>query len=525
MNALKYLCITTLKNHIKQLRHNPAKLILYVFCLLLVGFMLWTGFQADIEVAELRPLPELGAVIFGFLGFVFITPLFSGLESGSSFFGMSDVNLLFVSPTSSKLILFYGLIRQATLSVILSFFILFQFTFLKTTYGVNLTGLIAIFIGYLVLLLCGQVISMLIYMFSNNNPSRKRIVKFSLYLIVSAPLLVMGMQVLQGISPLQASVSIANSTILEYVPFLGWIKAIMYGVITGDLLKTVLFSVITLIGFSAMIGIILKYNIDYFEDVLKVTEHTAALKSAAKEGKITDRSSVTSKKIKNFGLTKGHGASVLFYKHKLENTRTGFGPFNNMTLLSLVITIIMGVIFAKNISKPYQLLVLLGILTYLQVFTIGAEKWSIELTFPYIYLMPVSPFKKLLYCLSYDLLRAFLEAILLFVPIGLFLQASPITILFCIVARTSFELLFMSGNVLGERIFGTILSKGLLLLFYFFLMIILACPGIIGTVIMLMSSSLPSGLSLIICILWNLIVSTLIFFCCRTILSNVELRG
>lgn len=529
MNAINYLCLTTVKNHIKDLRHKPSKLILYILCTALIGFMIWSGTQTSFETTKGRPVEELGAIILGFLGFIFITIIFSGLDAGSSFFGMNDVNLLFVSPISSKLILFYGVIRQATLSIIASIFILFQYAFLKGTYGVTFIELMAIFAGYLFLLVCSQFISMLIYMFTNSDINRKRNFKIGLYILLGVIALIAIFRLARGESASTVFVDIGNSTALEYVPFLGWIKAVLYNLIIGNTLRASLFSCITLAGFIGMIFIIFKYNVDYFEDVLQITERTAALRTAAKEGKIADNSSITSKKLKSFGFAKGHGASTIFYKHKLESKRSGFGPFNNGTLMSLVFAIIMSLVFAKELPKPYQPIALLGMLTYLQMFTIASDRWVKELTFPFIYLIPASPFKKLLYCLSYDLGRAFWEAILLFIVIGVLTHASPITIVFCILARISFELLFMSGNVLSSRIFGTILSKGLLFFLYFLLMILLAAPGIIGSMLTMTticgSLSLPIGFSLSVCILWNIITSSVILLCCKNILSEVEFNA
>ena len=62
---------------------------------------------------------ELG--YFAILAFLCVLTVWSGLKSGATFFKMSDVNLLFVSPVSPKTILAYGLIKQMGASALAVF--------------------------------------------------------------------------------------------------------------------------------------------------------------------------------------------------------------------------------------------------------------------------------------------------------------------------------------------------------------------------------------------------------------------
>ena len=92
--------------------------------------------------------------------------------------------------------------------------------------------------------------------------------------------------------------------------------------------------------------------------------------------------------------------------------------------------------------------------TYMQLFTVALGRFNRELIKPYIYLIPEPPLKKLLYAIQESMLTNFWEAVLIFVIVGAILQASPLEIALCILARVSFALLFTAGNVLVERVFG-----------------------------------------------------------------------
>lgn len=101
MNGILYLWITTFKNQIKDLKRHPGRLISYlVFIGLMVMVMVSSVMQGSNEIASsVRPIDELGAIIFAIFMFFFVNQIFQGISAGTTLFKMSDVNLLFVSPT------------------------------------------------------------------------------------------------------------------------------------------------------------------------------------------------------------------------------------------------------------------------------------------------------------------------------------------------------------------------------------------------------------------------------------------
>jgi len=115
VKGILYLLSRTLKNRIIDLKKHPGKLVAYIILIALMGLVFVSSAMSDstsMGNGNLRSMSELGAIIFALFMFLFVTQIRQGLSTGSTFFKMCDVNLLFVSPTSPNKILVYGLVRQ-----------------------------------------------------------------------------------------------------------------------------------------------------------------------------------------------------------------------------------------------------------------------------------------------------------------------------------------------------------------------------------------------------------------------------
>ena len=162
--------------------------------------------------------------------------------------------------------------------------------------------------------------------------------------------------------------------------------------------------------------------------------------------------------------------------------------------------------------------------TYMQIFSESTGRFNWELTKPYIYLLPEPPLKKLLWGIGENLLADCCEAVAIFVPVSLILGLGPLETVLCMVARITFALLFISGNMLVERIFGSVRSKGLMLFFYFVAMMLLAAPGIILGA--LMTTLLSGGTGMLLGMaLANVPIAVLVMFLCRNLLQYSEYNG
>ncbi len=519
MQGIIYLWRTTLKNQFKDLKNHPGKLIGYIIIIALLALVfissVMTSNGSDRE--SLRSMSELGAIIYVLFMFLFISQILQGISSGSTFFKMADVNLLFVSPISSKKILIYGLVRQLGMSLLISFFILFQASVLNQVYGVKPIGVIVIFLGYFILTFISSIISMAIYSITSGSEKKKKIVKGLIYLLVLPIIASILLNIKHGGRGIGAIANGINEGYLEFIPFVGWVKSLIYGFLIGDASNALIYIALTVVGIALTILILMKSKNEYYEDVLQATEIMYKRMEDAKEGRVVDAKDTKKIKFKNSGINKGKGASIFFFKHMLENKRSGKFFLDNTTLIQAVIVIV----FTLTMKESGSIISTFAMATYIQLSITFTGRWVRELKMHYVYLIPENPLKKLIYIISESLIKCAIDGIILFIIAGIILGSSPIEILLCIIARLGFGMLFISGDVLSQKIFKQVTGKGLLMFLTIFALIILALPGVVGAIVTALVWNLGT-VSIIVTFIWNMLISFIIMWSCKNILNNIE---
>ena len=162
--------------------------------------------------------------------------------------------------------------------------------------------------------------------------------------------------------------------------------------------------------------------------------------------------------------------------------------------------------------------------TYMQIFTVLLGRLNRELTKPFIYLVPEPPLKRLLWALAELLPSSFIDALVVFVPLGLILHLGFSEILLCILARLSFAFLYTAGNIVVERLWGGVTSRMLVVFLYFAVVAVLAAPGIVMAVVLI--GLLGESVTVLMLSLTaaNIPVSLLALFLCRNMLEYAELN-
>ena len=540
-SPLVYLTAVKLKNQLKEAVKHPAKLI-YIIVLAAVLVLSTIGGHVNSEHIEMRPLHELTAIMVLFYSFMFLMTFLNGVNGGAGnypMFTLSDVSVLFPSPLRPNKVLFYGLFRQLGLSFLLGFFLLFQYNWLHGLYGVEYSHLLLIVVGYGLCLFLGQVCAMAVYTRTSGNDRARSISKFCVYGLTLAFVAGLLLRCLPKLLSLAGAAEAALMTVgleagAEYLasvgvffPVSGWAAGVIGGLFTQNYLMTGLCALLMLAALGLALGLVIKNKNNYYEDVLQTAEVAQSAITAKREGQPAE---VMPKKVRvgKTGLGRGEGASALFFKHMLENRRSGAFLFSKMSLIFMLVivgcTILSSFIFSDEEDKTAAFVAVFTMSTYMQIFSESTGRFNWELTKPYIYLLPEPPLKKLLWGIGENLLADCCEAVAIFVPVSLILGLGPLETVLCMVARITFALLFISGNMLVERIFGSVRSKGLMLFFYFVAMMLLAAPGIILGA--LMTTLLSGGTGMLLGMaLANVPIAVLVMFLCRNLLQYSEYNG
>ena len=140
----------------------------------------FSGSSYDVE--ELRSPVELIAILTLFYTMMFLMVFAAGSSSSNTpMFTLSDVTLLFPAPLSSNKILVYGLVRQLGLSLVLGFFILFQYSWMHGVYGVEVPGLLLVILGYGLTLFFAQLSSMAVYVRTSGNEAAAKAARYCVF--------------------------------------------------------------------------------------------------------------------------------------------------------------------------------------------------------------------------------------------------------------------------------------------------------------------------------------------------------
>lgn len=538
-SALGYLTVTKLKNQIKDLLHSPAKLIYVVFMAAILIFSV-VGRESQGPLESPQPLYQLTAILTIFYTLMFLMVLATGGSSAKTpMFTLSDVTLLFPAPLHPNRVLVYGLARQLGLSLLMGLLLLFQYGWMSTVFSITWAHMGLIVLGYAVCIFLGSFCSMAFYVRTSGNEKATPVLRacviaaavlYLLWMAVSCkgqllPLLSGGQDYYAAIDGCAGFLSSLPGLLF---PVSGWVAGIIGGLLTADYTLVLAGAVLCIAAIVLLAVLVVTCKNNYYEDVLETAELAQSNVTAQKEGNFNE---VVPKNVKvgKTGLGKGWGASALYYKHRIENRRSGVFFLSNMSLIFMAIVLFMSFVMraAMEGDATAALIASFAMGTYMQIFSESLGRFNRELIKPYIYLMPEPPLKKLLYCLKETLISDSIEAVALFVPVGLIVGADPLSIALCVVARISFALLFTAGNVLVERVFGTVSSKMLVLFFYFIALLLMMLPGVgLGAVLMavLPEAVALAGLFLGMAVV-NVAISVLVLYLCRNLLQYAELNN
>lgn len=527
MSPLVYLSLKKIKNALKSLLRKPGQLIFIVFICALLGLSIFSsGRSGAASGAGLQNKKLLSGVIFLFFTINAALTAYQGFQKGSTLFKMSDVNILFTSPINSISVLFYGMFQQLVSYVIFNFFLLFQYNWMRASFGIGLLDLVIIIVVFALLLLSSQLLCMIIYIFSAGNPARKKLFKLIFTAIFTALAVYLLISYLKNAgSLLDFAARVSSSAPIYAFPMSGWLTALAYGIVAEKYALASGFFAVWLIFFLLGIWLIKTGRKDYFEDVLVSTELNFSRMEDAKRGKITsgiERNGIRGKlfSVKS-GIGRGSGASALYYKHIKENRRKN--PF----ILGLPDIFIAGfaAAFSIIIPKDGAVIAVAAMIFYTQLFYVGVGRLMVELQSHYIYLIPEKPFKKLIWGMMETMGKYPLTALLIAVPVSIILKLSALEAVSLTVAIVCTDILVLSINLISARLFGNILSRGLVILFYFIVAALSLAPGIaLGALASKIINISEIAAAFFAVSVWCILISVLYIFLSRNILLGKEYR-
>ncbi|MDD2498077.1 MAG: putative ABC exporter domain-containing protein [Desulfitobacteriaceae bacterium] len=522
MNSLVFLLVRSARNSLLELRRKPAKLLLWVLVLAGIGGIFLLSLFTRQSAAGSLDIVWLKGILFLFILLFVVIAIQKGLANGDVIFDMNDVNLLFVSPVSSRLILMYGIVRMAKMAFLMGFFILFQSNSLSQGFGVGFDAVLLVLLGYMLAVGVLQILSLLIYSLANGKPRRKLAVRM---LAVAAFLPIIayaGVQLIGTSDLLPALENTLRSPLSAWTPVAGWASAGVVSLISGDMGNGFLFFGLLVLSGVLLILYIAWSNPDYYEDVLVATETAFEKKRGLAEGQINSEASSTKKvKVDKTGIG-GLGTSTIFYKHLRESFRANRLGLWGVSSIIMVLGTTLFSFFLRGVDGGT--LILLQILMWMQIFMIGTGRGLKELYMHYIYLIPESSFRKIVWSNLEIAFKVLVESVAAFGIAGLIMGEPVWLVAAAIVVYTLFSFLLLGINYLSLRWTGADISAGLLIFIYTIMVIVIMLPGLISAIVL---GSMIEGIGVLIGLgvlaLWELLAALGCFALSKGVLHHLDM--
>lgn len=533
MKPLRFVLARTLKNIIVDTFRRPTRLITYsiiAFLLIISAYMNISGKATAVDngYLDIRILHGIYIVLLSMIG---IPLMLNGLKSGTTFFSMCDVNMMFVSPINSKHILIYGLAKKAVVVLLVIVCYLTYGKLAMRTFPLNDFQAFMLIAGLAIFLLLVQVYTLVIYSMTNGNDKRINTVKFAIYGSLTFMVGYIALFVLiHGVTLNNIYVALSQR-VLEYVPIIGWIKGMIFAVNNSEWFYFAIYT--TLLALSVIICcvIFIKNDVDYYEDVLQNTESTYELRKSMREGKVPVFNKYGKTKLHSTGINLGKGASTFFFKHMREASRRSRMIFVNMSSLAVIGVSIMLVILMSNFEVPGQrplhtktiMATTCMLCVYIQFFMNAYGDWNRELARPYIYIVPASPLKKLICASCMSIIKPCIDGVLAFVIAGNIIGADWLTIFVCAALYGSFGFVFTTTNILTDRFLGSISNRGVLVAVYVAIIFVQTLPGVLFAAVVLVLIKFKNFAVLGIPVfIWNIISSLIVYIICKETLHDMD---
>ncbi|NLC03485.1 MAG: ABC transporter permease [Tissierellia bacterium] len=518
MKALAYLLGRTSINSIKQLKNNPLKLIFYVLIIVGIGAALIFGNKGT-------GLGEQNLELFRaiFLGITLLLTFFSvknGLDKGNNLFRLSDANFIFTAPIKPQLVLVYGFIKSIGTSLILIPLLLFQIPTLNMFFPIIQNGWIIIVGSFFLLTMINSTISLLVYSIGSLRENYNKFMKAFLYITVTIFVLGLVYNLAKTNDLVTGLINYMNLNIFRYIPIIGWITNIFEAAIVGFSNMTLIYLLLSLLTIFLGIFIMYNLNLDYYENAMDNSITKEEMYERAKSGK-GNMDNLKSKVRKVQGEIKYRGAASFFSKQMLEARKKGFVFLDKQTLFVSIFSLIYAYFMRSNGVN-----FLLYMLSYMSLIFSQSNQWASELKNHYIYLIPESSVKKIIYATAIENIKSLITGLIIFVLASFIYQISIFQGIILAITYTSIIAIVLYSDLVIRRMLGGMVNVTASKVIRFLITIVFIIPGVILSGIWGMSFSGIAGIygTYIIMIGYNMLASLILIYFSKGIFEKLELR-
>ena len=492
MNDYKLLIkkdLWTMKNHVKEIKSNPKRLIPYLLGLLWIGSLLLSTMQR-INRGPSEMQLSVGPQVIGGAFTVLVTGLFlfniyQGTVESATFFSMGDIQFLFPAPVSPKKILLYNMIKQSLQYFFLYGIIIFALTpSILQAATIDLQYVHLLYLGYITPILMLWPVKFLVFTVGSKYKLQSGL-QLGVFGLTAAALLYMITGIIKTGPTTAGLLQVLNAPFIDYLPVIGWSKAAFMAPISGYSTFSTAAVIMQLILLGTVILLSYQTADDYYEDVLGATEKRA-LRRRQKKGLAKKEMFSFYKKKKVTVRKAGTGPTALVWKAWVLYSRTDLHRYLSfLTIAVLAIGLVVGYFTQRAGADVMPFYITNSITAYvIFIFSVGQSRFN-EWSKPYIYLMPGSPFRKIVAVNLPEIIRMTINVLVLNTALSIWLKTNPIAVVTMVLFVISFYILnLLSGFIIRGFFPNAIDQKALFPLFMMLQVILLLLPGIaVGAVV------------------------------------------
>ncbi|MBN2794760.1 MAG: hypothetical protein JXR88_05100 [Clostridia bacterium] len=513
---------TQFKNRFKELLTQPKRLIMY---LLYIAFMGWiVGFNIfNSKESTIGESPNFKLYVGAGALVLFAFTATSMIKKSSLHFKLSDINYLFTAPVDNRKILMIALLKRIPTYLLTTVYtLIFLFSIVFRSIAPSAAEVFVTIVGYSFIFLIMETFSFLLFVIQakwhmENLRSRVRKI-FSLVVFIPA-LFFIFKSIQENGATINSLLLGLNEKSLDFIPIIGWGRFLLMSVLNGLTSMSVVALIIMTLLYVTLIILTYRFADDYYEDVIEQSEKMAELMANAKAGRTLRTSWQLKKKVKV--VDKAVYGQAFNWKRKVLLLKSDFSLYFSIeTLLCLVIT--GGLFIFGSDEKRYMPYVVSGMYFYIKFLFFMQSHLDEELKKPYFYLIPDAPMKKIIATVKIDLIRFFINIVLIVVLSSALSQTFESAYIILPFAATSVYSIMLFSNYMFNIFIPPKDFERLSVLFKMIQMIVLLLPSIIVSIVIgvIMKNILITLLGMLVV---NGIISLIVLMLADVLFEKLEL--
>lgn len=516
MQAIMYLIKRTYINKVKRAFKSVPSAILTVLGVVGFLFVFISSFQIKKAPFQNVSSETIIAAIVLFLGVLLYN---SFLSRDTGILTMADANFLFTGPFEKRQVLMYLLISVAPASLMIGFFMCF---YLPLLMGPAL-GILEYIITLVVVSLFLGVIFLsyyYIYIVDSEETGFKKKSKKLFWAFIGILAVIFAVVLFNNDFELKITVQkYFGSSWYNWVPLFGWTKWAVSSLMAGNILSGFLPSVGLLLATNALLCIAL-YNIkvDFYEKTLQDSVSLQKIMDDIKTSGKADSHAFTKLKNKAVSVKFKTGATAIYSKQMLESRKLGVLA-NYREILMQLFYVGFGLIFGFDFNFVITMVSFGALSMSLN------DSWHRDFKRPYVFLIPESSFKKVVYSVLPGLFKTMISGSIAITVGAVAYKLAPSAWSSYILIFLSFAVLFVFAEVFTYRIIGSS-SNAVVVTMLRMIFVIVACvPSIILLIVIaVLSNGTPNVTLATLCMLTvNVVFSVLLAFFSKRIFEQSEL--